>query len=192
MIITAVGCSNNKSNPAKWSDEEVNSWFEKKEWLAGWSVLPDESINKRNLAIHYFKNQKHWDQAFRFLQTADLKSLPDGKQELEGEHLFVAVSEYYGKQQEDARYEAHKKYIDIQYVIEGEELIGLTTHDKAEEVEPYNEEKDIAFYRSDEGKLLMANPDRFFVFFPEDVHQPSIIAGDSVLIKKAVVKVRIE
>ncbi len=190
MITTA--CSEKNSNPEKWTEDEVNNWFNKKEWLGGWNVLPDASINKRTFAVLYHKNPMHWDQAFNFLKSANLKELPLGKQELEGEHIFVNVQEYFGKEKSDAFYESHKKYIDIQYVIEGEEIIGLTTLDKVTVKEPYNEEKDIAFYDFDGGDYLKATPDKFFLFFPEDVHRPSITAGDSIQIKKIVVKILIE
>lgn len=191
-ILATAACSEKKADPAKWTDDEVNTWFEKKEWLSGWNVVPDASVNKRNFAVYYHKNPRHWEQAFLFMKSANLKELPLGKQELEGEHLFVSVAEYYGKQKPDALYESHKKYIDIQYVIKGEELIGLTTLDKVTVKEPYNEDKDIAFYDFEGGDYLKATPENFFLFFPEDVHRPSIISGDSVLVKKIVVKILIE
>lgn len=191
IILTTANCSNNKTNPEKWTDEEVNSWFKKQDWLGGWNVTPDQSVNKKTLAINYHKNPRHWDQAFHFLKTADLKNLPLGKQELEGDHLFVSVMEYYAKQKQDALYESHKKYIDIQYVITGEEIMGLTTLDKIEIRDPYDPENDIVFYNSDGGDYYNATPDNFFIFFPEDVHRPSITTGDSVLVKKIVVKIKI-
>ena len=66
IILTTVSCSTNKVNPEKWSDEEINFWFEKQEWLAAWNVAPDASINKRNFAVYYHKNPRHWEQAFHF------------------------------------------------------------------------------------------------------------------------------
>ncbi|HRX11467.1 MAG TPA: YhcH/YjgK/YiaL family protein [Draconibacterium sp.] len=192
MTIIATACTDKNSHPERWTDDEINSWFEKKDWFGGWNVSPDNSINKRTLAILYHENQKHWDQAFNFLKSANLKNLPLGKQELEGEHVFVTVQQYFGKEKPDALYESHKKYIDIQYVIDGEELIGLTTIDKVKVKEPYNEEKDISFYDFDGGDYLKATPEKFFIFFPEDVHRPSITAGDSIQIKKIVVKILLE
>ncbi len=191
-MIMETACTNRNSNPEKWTEEELNNWFNKKEWLGGWNILPDASINKRTFAMLYYKNSRHWDQAFHFLKSANLKELPLGKQELEGEHLFVNVQEYFGKVKSDALYESHKKYIDIQYVIEGEEIIGLTTHDKVKVTEPYDEEKDIAFYEFDGGDYLKATPEKFFLFFPDDVHRPSITTGDSIQIKKIVVKILID
>ena len=190
-ILATAACSDKKSNPEKWTDDEVNAWFEKKEWVGGWNVSPDNSVNKRTFAILYHKNPRHWDQAFHFLKTANLKELPLGKQELEGEHVFVIVQQYFGKAKPDALYESHKKYIDIQYVIEGEEIMGLTTLDKVTAKEPYNEGKDIAFYDFDGGDYLKATPENFFLFFPEDAHRPSIAVSDSIRIKKIVVKILI-
>jgi len=191
-MITATACNEKNQNPEKWTDDEINSWFNKKEWLNGWNVLPDASINKRTFVVLYHKNPRHWNQAFQFLKSANLKELPLGIQELEGKHLFVNVQEYYGKDKSEAIFESHKKYIDIQYVIEGEEIIGLTTIDKAKVKEQYNEDKDITFYDSDEMEYLKATPENFFLFFPDDVHQPSITAVDSIQIKKIVVKILIE
>lgn len=190
--MATTACSEKNTNPEKWTDDEVKTWFDKKEWLGGWNIVPDASINKRTFTVQYHKNPRHWDQAFHFLKSANLKELPLGKQELEGEHLFVSVQEYFGKQKSDALYESHKNYIDIQYIIEGDEIMGLTTLDKVVIKEPYNKEKDITFYDFEGGDYLEATPKKFFVFFPEDVHRPSITTGDSVLIKKIVVKILIE
>lgn len=192
MIIAFAACTTNSPNPEKWTDEVVNSWFEKQEWLNGWQVKPDDSVNKRNLAIYYHKNPRHWNQAFQFLNSSDLKNLPLGKQELEGKHLFISVDEYVSKDKIETRYESHKKYIDIQYVIEGEELMGLTTLDNVEITEPYSEEKDIAFYAFDGGEYIKATPGNFLVFFPEDVHRPMLKANENSRVKKIVVKILIE
>lgn len=191
-MITGSACTKKNQNPKKWTDDEINSWFNKKEWLNGWNVLPDASINKRTFAVLYHKNPRHWNQAFQFLKSANLKELPLGIQELEGKHLFVNVQEYYGKTKSEALFESHKKYIDIQYVIEGEEIIGLATLGQVKVKEKYNEEKDIAFYDLDGGNYRKATPENFFLFFPDDVHRPSITAGDSIQIKKIVVKILIE
>ena len=192
IILTLASCSPKQKNPEKWTDEDVNTWFEKQEWLNRWHAQPDESIDRRELAIYYHKNPRHWDQAFKFLKSADLKNLPIGTQELEGKHLFIAVSEYDSKDKADTRYESHRKYIDIQYAIKGEELIGITTLDKVKVEEPYNEEKDIAFYAFDGGDYRKATPEKFLIFFPEDVHRPSIKVNENVPVKKAVVKILIE
>ena len=191
IILTTFSCSTN-TNPEKWTDEEVSAWFDKGDWLEGWKVKPDDSINKRSLAISYHKNPKHWKQAFTFLKEADLKSLPEGKQELEGEHLFIAISKYNSKEKSETKYESHKKYIDIQYIISGEEQMGLTTIDKAEVSEPYNVETDLVFYNYEGGKYIKANSENFLIFFPQDLHRPCIKTEESVPVKKLVVKLQVE
>ena len=192
MIVAFSACTPKQTNPEKWTDDEVNSWFEKQEWLGGWNVQPDASVNKRSLAIYYHKNMRHWDQAFKFLNTANLKEMPLGKQVLEGAHLFVSVDDYTTKDKSKTLYESHKKYIDIQYVIEGEELMGLTTLDKVKVTEPYNEENDIIFYEFDGGEYIKATPKNFVVFFPEDVHRPVMKVNENSRVKKIVVKIMIE
>lgn len=192
LILTTMSCSNTNTNPEKWTDDEVNTWFEKQEWLGGWQVQPDASVNRRSLAIHYLNNPRHWDQAFQFLKTANLHEMPLGKQELEGKHLFVSVDDYITKDKSETKYESHRKYIDLQYVIEGEELMGLTTLDKVKVSEPYNEEKDLAFYEFEGGEYITTTPKNFVIFFPEDLHRPVMKVNENSRVKKIVVKILIE
>lgn len=192
MIILCFACTDNKSNPEKWTDEEINEWYNKKEWLGGWNIQPDASVNKRTLAVQYFKNKAHWDQAFHFLKSANLAELPKGKQEIEGDHVYISVDEYTTKNPEDTKFESHKKYLDIQHVIKGVEVIGLTTLDKAEVTQPYDESKDIIFYKSEAGDYLKATPDNFLVFFPDDAHRPGMRADTNSVVKKIVVKIMLQ
>lgn len=184
--------STNNNQIENWTDDELNKWFSNKEWLQGWKVAPDVSINKRTLAIAYNNNPEHWNMAFEFLKNTDLNNLPEGKQELDGEKLFISVQEYNTKEKPETKYEAHKKYIDIQYIISGEELMGVTTLDKVEPLGSYNKEKDLAFYSYEEGNYYKAVPENFFIFFPENVHRPCIKTEKSVPVKKLVVKLLID
>ncbi|MDB4583478.1 YhcH/YjgK/YiaL family protein [Draconibacterium sp.] len=192
IVLTTFSCSTKNTKPEKWTDEEVTQWFDKHEWLAGWNVNPDASINKRSFAIHYHKNPRHWDQAFKFLQTADFKNMPLGKQELEGDHLFINLDEYISRDKKDTRYESHKKYIDIQYVVEGEELMGITTLDKVQVTDPYDEEKDVGFFEYEGGNYVKTTPDNFVIFFPEDVHRPMMKVNENAPVRKIVVKILID
>jgi YhcH/YjgK/YiaL family protein len=191
-VLLSGACSDTKTDPAKWTEDEINTWFEKKEWLNRFTIQPDASVNKKALAIAYHKNPERWQKAFEYLKTTDLTDTAPGKTELDGENLFVSVAEYIPKKREEVRFESHEKYIDIQYVIKGEELMGITTHDKVTLDEPYNEEKDITFYTFDGGDYRLATPANFLVFFPEDMHRPSISTGDSAMVKKVVIKVKVE
>lgn len=126
---------------------------------------------------------------FDFLRTTDLDSLPSGKHDIEGDTIFALVQEYQTKPLEDCKLESHKKYIDIQYVIRGEEMMGITTQNNQKIIE-VNEEKDYTFY---EGTtlLVLVSKGMFTIFFPDDLHQPCIQTESAAEVKKVVIKVLI-
>jgi YhcH/YjgK/YiaL family protein len=187
-----LGCKKT-SDPSTWSDKQLNKWFEKGEWLNGWKVTPDVSINRKAFAVSYYQHKERWDKAFKFLKESDLQNMELKKYEIEGTELFAPISEYMSKNEETARYEAHKKYIDIQYVVSGKELIGIAPASQVKEVlEPYNEEKDIMFVTVNQINNFEALPDRFFIFFPDDIHRPGLKDGENSPVRKAVVKVKVD
>jgi YhcH/YjgK/YiaL family protein len=186
------GCSGN-SDPALWSSKKIDKWFEKGDWLNGWQVNPDQSINRKAFAISYFKNKERWDKAFNFLKSNDISGLELKRYDIDGNNLYAPVSEYLTKNEEDARYEAHRKYIDIQYVVSGKELIGVAPMSQKKDVlEPYDATKDIEFLTVAQGENHLATPDRFFIFFPEDAHRPGLKDGENLPVRKVVVKVKID
>jgi YhcH/YjgK/YiaL family protein len=108
---------------------------------------------------------------------------------LDGEQLFAIVLDA-AKDEADTRFEAHKKYADIQYVIDGRERIGVVPLASARMVEPYDDAQDIAFFETNENNYRPASAKIFFVFFPDDVHRPGVrIEGEQV--KKIVIKVQL-
>lgn len=150
---------------------------------------PDESINIEQFKKHYEKYPDRWNSVFEFLEETDLKSLEIGRIDL-NENVYAAVSEYETKNHPDALFESHREYVDLQYVISGEELIGLTNDQSIPVSVPYSEEKDITFYSYDGGKLMPADPSRYFIFFPDDIHRPCLKTGDQKKVKKVVLKIR--
>jgi len=85
------------------------------------------------------------DKAFAYLKSVNTDTLKPGSYELMGKDLYVAVSEYTSKNEEDARYEAHRIYADIQYVARGQEKIGIVPLENTETTTPYVQENDITF-----------------------------------------------
>lgn len=187
-----ASCSQNRSSsPENWSEEELTQWFKNSEWKSGWEIIADVSVNKKEMAKHFFQNPERWQKAFSFLKSEELTSLPTGRYELEGPDLFAIIDEYITKDEEVARFEAHRKYIDIQYVISGEERIGITPLENTVVTVPFDEDKDILFLDASDFVYKDANPSRFFVFFPDDAHCPGVKMMNNSRVRKVVVKVRI-
>jgi len=136
----------------------------------------------------YEELNRNFEKAFKFLKREDLGSLAVGKYEIDGEEVFALVQEYETKDLENAKYEAHKKYIDIQYMLDGNEYMGYSSIDKLKITSPYSEENDFMLL-SGEANLIMLNSKDFSVFFPEDAHMPGIAIKDKNKVRKVVVKV---
>jgi YhcH/YjgK/YiaL family protein len=127
---------------------------------------------------------------FDYLRNTDLDSLPSGKHDIEGDTIFALVQEYQTKPIVECKLESHKKYIDIQYVIRGEEFMGITTQNNQAILEQ-NLEKDYTFYEGTTS-LVRVSKGMFTIFFPDDLHQPCIQTETALEVKKVVIKVMIE
>jgi YhcH/YjgK/YiaL family protein len=139
---------------------------------------------------HLYKNiGERISKSFEYIKSTDLKTLPTGKYLIEGESIFALVSEYKTKPESEGKLEAHKNYIDVQYVISGEELMGYAPLGNQQILESYKEENDIVFYTGDKS-FTKVSEGMFAIFFPEDVHMPGIKTGESATVKKLVIKVR--
>jgi YhcH/YjgK/YiaL family protein len=187
-----IGCKGS-TDPSEWSSKKIDSWFEKGEWLNGWTILPDASINRKELAVAYFKNKERWDKAFGFLKSSDFSKLEIKRYDINGDNLYATVSEYLSKNIENAKFEAHQKYIDIQYVISGSEMMGVAPMSMKKDVlAPYDATKDIEFMTVTQNSEYKATPDRFFIFFPSDIHRPSVKVDENSQVRKVVIKVKID
>ncbi len=127
---------------------------------------------------------------FAFLRNTDLDAIPSGKHNIEGDTIFALVQEYQTKPLAECKLESHKKYIDIQYVIRGEEFMGVTTQNKQTIVE-VNAEKDYTFYEGSTS-LVRVSKGMFTIFFPDDLHQPCVQTESVSEVKKVVIKVLIQ
>lgn len=103
------------------------------------------------------------------------------------------VSEYETKVENEVGYEAHRKNIDIQYLLKGEERVACLPIDKLKETVPYSEEKDAAFFTSSLQPIEMTLGDGYFaIFFPQDGHMPQLSIDKPEMVKKVVVKIKME
>ncbi len=184
------GCK--ESDPSKWISRKIDRWFEKGEWLNGWHIKPDASINRREFAISYFKQKERWDKAFTFLKDNDLTKMELKRYDIDGNNVYAPFSEYMSKDDTASSYEAHREYIDIQYVISGKELIGIAPLSDVKDIlVPYDAEKDYELMSVNQIRNVPATPDRFFIFFPSDAHCPGLKDGENAMVRKVVVKVKI-
>jgi YhcH/YjgK/YiaL family protein len=169
---------------------QAKKWFAKKEWLAGARLTPKETINKQEFARQYQLNKSYWDKAFAFLRDHNLDSLPKGKYTIDGDNVTASVSVDPSRDFEKTNWESHRKFIDIQCIISGEEKMGVCPVADATVTKEYDEKRDAANY-SAEGKFYVAGPGEFFIFFPADAHRPNITPGGNKVVKKIVIKVRV-
>lgn len=128
--------------------------------------------------------------AFDYLRHTDFNAVSDGKHEIDGDRIFALVQQYTTKPKQDGKWEAHRKYIDIQYIIRGTEQIGYANSAKLA-AGPYDQAKDIMFLAGD-GNCLTLSAGDFMILFPEDAHMPSLAVTNPAEVRKAVVKIAVE
>ncbi|CAM4141642.1 YhcH/YjgK/YiaL family protein [Paenibacillus alkaliterrae] len=129
--------------------------------------------------------------ALEYIKNTDLVQLDTGKYEIEGDDLFAVVQEMSTVDKSERRAECHSKYIDVQYLISGEEIIGFARESRENvPVENELETKDYALYEEIKGEMELAlYPGMFAIFFPSDLHRPGCSRNGRTTIKKVVVKV---
>lgn len=134
----------------------------------------------------------------KYLKETDFSQLENGKYPVLEDKVYAIVQDYTSKPIEEGKYEAHKKHLDIQYIIEGEEQIGVSDLDNFDETTEYNEEKDIVFLaqKTDidaekEIKFITLKAQEFAIFTVNDAHMPSIAIETPSFVRKVVVKVSI-
>ena len=140
-------------------------------------------------AGQYRKLSGNLAKALDYLTGTELETVEAGRVEIDGDKVYALFQRYETKPVNDSP-EAHKKYIDLQYLIDGEEFIGvapLSTMKKEVEARP---DGDIYFYEGETVKLPIGSG-RFMVLFPEDAHAPCIAAGDSKPVHKVVIKIAV-
>ena len=143
-------------------------------------------IDTLNNSDKYTTIHKEFKTVFDYLKTHNLAELECGRHEIKGKEVFFNLQEYETKPVQ--KLEAHRKYIDIQLVVSGEEYMGYTNIDKTSIQEEYDEEKDVMFLNGSVDKLKADNK-TFLIFFPEDAHMPALCVNGTQKVKKAIFKI---
>jgi len=127
--------------------------------------------------------------AVRWLANTEFSSLPDGRHEIDGDEVFALVATSPGRGKAGRPLEAHRRYIDIQCVLDGEDVIGYSPLEACRSLrDAYDEGRDIEFFTDPPQSWLTLPAGTFALFLPTDAHAP--LAGEGT-VRKVVVKVRV-
>lgn len=147
-------------------------------------ILDTLSRSDRYLGMHPL-----FTRAFAFLRDTDLRALDAGRHTIQGEQLFAIAEACAGRTRAEAKLECHRRYTDIQLVLEGVDEMGWKP--LAECVQPateYDAARDIRFFDDAPASWIATPPGAFCLFFPDDAHAPLVSAG---FIRKVVVKIAV-
>ncbi len=147
-------------------------------------ILSSLSQSSRYAALHPL-----FQRAFDYIRDTDLFALAPGRYNIVGDDLIAIVEHVSGRTREAARLEAHRRYIDIQLVLEGDEQMGWKPlADCLNPVSEHSDDRDIRFFHDAPASYVPVPPDHFCIFFPEDAHAPLIGGGQ---IRKVIFKVAV-
>lgn len=142
--------------------------------------------------LNQMKYPEVLEETIEYLKGLDFSQISVGRHEIKGEDIFMNVAEYESFPREERIIEAHREYVDIQFLTEGEEKIGFGVFSEKNEIkEGYDKNKDLLVYERLEKEFdLILTPGVFAVFFTEEPHRPCVMVDKSVKVKKYVVKIR--
>lgn len=132
------------------------------------------------------------NQAFEFIQTTDFSKYPKGKHEIDGDKLFFLVNEYETKTVHNNILESHRKYIDLQYMISGNEIINFEVFVNQIVNKEYDETGDYSLFVGQESNKICLSQGMCAMFFPNDLHMPGFALTNAEQIRKIVVKIKID
>lgn len=169
--------------------DKAASWYSGYTWSEGFQLVPHESTNKQEFDKLYKAHPEWWDKAFEWLKTTDLDTIKPGVYLIAGGDVKAIVSEAPAPELDNVKWEFHKDFSDIQYIVKGKAQMGVAPVSEATVTEPYDSAKDVGFGTA-EGEYYTAGPGTFFIFTPADIHRPGIKVEGYDTVKKVVVKVR--
>ena len=134
--------------------------------------------------------KKHpvWTPCLEWLKTLTPET-PLGRYDLERDLIFGMVQAYTTLPRDQCRFESHREYVDLQYTIQGEEIIDWIDRDSLSPEGIF--ENDVQFWKPPVGTCiaLLQTPGWFAIFHPEDAHRPKVMARNPAVVKKVVIKV---
>ena len=126
--------------------------------------------------------------AFQYLGHTQWQDFEDGRHDI-GASAYMLIQSYETKDPAGVPFEAHRKFIDIQLVLAGKELMGWASVDSLDSEGGYSEDKDVEMFRGSSPAAVVVEAGWFVVFMPEDAHQPCCHWDQPSSVRKVVVKV---
>lgn len=149
------------------------------------SVHADDDLSRYPAAIQ---------QAIHYAATTDFSRLADGRQEIDGDAMYANLFHLTSRPREQTHPELHRRYVDVQFWLSGEELCGVAPYTGVGHCVEAREAEDLYFYEDIPNEsFLHATAGCYAVFFPNDAHRPGVcLDGRSLQYRKVVVKVRLD
>lgn len=147
-------------------------------------------VDKLENAAMYVGLHKNFKTALEFVQCTNLNAFELGRHEIQGDEIIALISEYTTKSDTSGQLEGHKKYIDLQCLIQGEEKIGFATYKGQSPVKGCDLTDDYWLFK-EEYSMFKLEQGTFAILFPDDLHLPGIKIDESKKVKKLVIKIKI-
>ena len=141
----------------------------------------------------YYGINKNMEKAFDFIKKAVNENYAAGKYEIDGKDIFASVQEYETASFEEKKFEGHRKYLDIQFIVSGTENMKSAFVDDVKTKIEYNDEKDVEFFEDTQKCAdFDVNKNQYAIFLPSDIHKPGLSPKDGKSeIKKVLVKIKL-
>jgi YhcH/YjgK/YiaL family protein len=147
-------------------------------------------IDRIGNAHLYYAVHSKFKRAFDYIHQINVDTIPAGKYEIDRENMYVLIQEYNTKLKEQGFWEAHRRYIDLQYIVQGSEGIGYANLNHLQQGK-YDASKDfLPLYG--EGDFVTLRSGSFVLLLSEDAHMPGMAIGPSAPVKKIVIKIAVD
>lgn len=146
-----------------------------------------------NLNAYGVISKNDVEQISQFIKRVGTEHLSEVKFFLQETDLYAMVQNYETKEKENCRFESHREYIDIQYIVNGKEQLYCDNTEHLGKGGIYNEQNDIIFYDdSNENSSIILEKGMFALLFPWDAHKPCCSVRDKEYVTKIVFKLRVK
>ena len=147
-------------------------------------------IDKLENRNHYFGINPNITKALEYITETDFRNIATCTQEIDEDRIYAVVSDYFTKQRTESYPEAHRIYVDVQFVVDGSELFGYAPAEEQKLQKEYVKENDYELFDA-EMSYNRLDAGMFAIVFQNEIHQPGIMIDKPAAVRKVVVKVKL-